>query len=431
MDTNENNEMKDMMFGSLNNSNNERAKMERNYREKQFNNINNFNQNNDIKNEFKRRNDFGRRNKKNKKIDFKKIGLLIVILLIIICTIMYINFNNNLKPVNSNDPKEKRFTISKSQNGNTFIEYLQKEGLIKNVNAFKIKYKLSGSPKFQEGRYKISTAKSVEEIINILKNGEVDKNEVTIRLIEGKTFTDLAEIISKNTKNTKEDVINVGKDKEYIKSLKKDFWFINDEMLNRNIYYPLEGYLFPDTYYVDKESDVKSIFKTMLKQTESKLKLYKKEIEAKSNSRLTVHQMLTLASVIELEAPKGSDREKVATIFMNRLYKKMSLGSDVTTYYAFQVKMADRDLRIKEINTENPYNTRGPNMQGKLPIGPICMPSEDSIKSATDVAFNYKATDDIFFVSDKNGKIYATKSNEEHDKIIKELKSKGLWFVYK
>ena len=143
MDTNENNEMKDMMFGSFNNSNNERVKMERNYRENQFNNINNLNQNNDIKNEFKRRNDFGRRNKKNKKIDFKKIGLLIVILLIIICTIMYINFNNNLKPVNSNDPKEKRFTISKSQNGNTVIENLKKQLLIKNVNSFKIKYKLS------------------------------------------------------------------------------------------------------------------------------------------------------------------------------------------------------------------------------------------------------------------------------------------------
>ena len=110
----------------------------------------------------------------------------------------------------------------------------------------------------------------------------------------------------------------------------------------------------------------------------------------------------------------------------NRINDKMSLGSDVTTYYAFKVDMGDRDLTAKELNTENPYNTRGPNMAGKIPVGPICNPS----KSAIEATLNYKETDAYYFVADKNGKVYFTKTNEEHNQIIKQLKDEGLWYVY-
>ena len=92
--------------------------------------------------------------------------------------------------------------------------------------------------------------------------------------------------------------------------------------------------------------------------------------------------------------------------------------------------MSERDLRQKEIQTYNPYNTRGPNMNGKLPVGPICMPSKTSIVAVIDLLKNYTPSDELFFVSDKNGKLYTTKTNAEHNALIKELKAKGLWFVY-
>ena len=104
----------------------------------------------------------------------------------------------------------------------------------------------------------------------------------------------------------------------------------------------------------------------------------------------------------------------------------MSLGSDVTTYYAFKVDMGDRDLTAKELNTENPYNTRGPNMIGKLPVGPIDNPSKEAIEAT----LFYTETDALYFVADKNGKVYFTKSNDEHNAKIKELKKEGLWFTY-
>ena len=92
--------------------------------------------------------------------------------------------------------------------------------------------------------------------------------------------------------------------------------------------------------------------------------------------------------------------------------------------------MSERDLRQKELQTYNPYNTRGPNMNGKLPVGPICMPSKTSIAAVIDLIKNYTPSDELFFVSDKNGKVYYANTNQEHEQIIKNLKSQGLWYTY-
>lgn len=133
-----------------------------------------------------------------------------------------------------------------------------------------------------------------------------------------------------------------------------------------------------------------------------------------------------MASIAELEGKNTEDRAEIIGVFSNRLSSKMSLGSDVTTYYAAKVDMGERDLFKEELTKENPYNTRGPNMGGKIPIGPICNPSVSAITAT----LNYKETDALYFVADKNGKIYFTKTNDEHNDMIRKLKDDGLWFTY-
>ena len=86
----------------------------------------------------------------------------------------------------------------------------------------------------------------------------------------------------------------------------------------------------------------------------------------------------------EMEGKSTEDRSEIIGVFLNRIDKGMSLGSDVTTYYAFGVDMAKNDLTVKQLNTYNPYNTRGPNMEGKIPIGPICNPSRSAIEPLCD-----------------------------------------------
>ena len=265
---------------------------------------------------------------------------------------------------------------------------------------------------------------SVEEIVKKFQAGDVVIKEINVTFQEGKNMRDIAKIISENTNNSYEDVMKVFEDKEYAKGLIEEYWFLTDEILDNNIYYPLEGYLYPDTYTFESvDVSIDDIIKIMLDQTDKVLSEYQIEINSKG---YTVHQFLSLASVVENEGISTEDRKGIAKVFLNRIERGMALQSDVTTYYAFKVNMGDRDLTQSELNTANPYNTRGPNMEGKIPVGPISNVSE----SAIEATLNPSDTDAIFFVADKNGKIYFSNTNEEHEQIINELKSQGLWYTY-
>ena len=116
----------------------------------------------------------------------------------------------------------------------------------------------------------------------------------------------------------------------------------------------------------------------------------------------------------------------VAQVFINRLNSNMTLGSDVTTYYASKVDMSERDLYLYEINDNNYYNTRSSFLAGKLPVGPICNPSIDSIKAVL-----YPTNNNYYyFVADKNGKTYFTNTYSEHIAKRDELIEAGLWYTY-
>lgn len=130
--------------------------------------------------------------------------------------------------------------------------------------------------------------------------------------------------------------------------------------------------------------------------------------------------------MVESEGVTLEDRKNIAGVFINRLNKGMSLGSDVTTYYAAKVDMGERDLYMSEINSDNKYNTRSSKNAGKLPVGPICNPSKEAIEAS----LNYTQNDYLYFVADKNMKVYFTKTDSEHNKKIQELKNSGLWYEY-
>ena len=303
-------------------------------------------------------------------------------------------------------------------------ELLENSNVIRNANVMKIYTKINNIGTLKAGKYDLNNSENMQNILEHIINGEIVNDEVKITFIEGKNMRWVAKTIAEKTVNSEEDVLKLLKDEDYINSLIEKYWFLTDEIKEEEIYYSLEGYLLPDTYiFENKEVSVETIFNIILNYTEKFLNQYKEEIE---ESDLTVHQILTLASLAELEGKTLEDREEIIGVFYNRIEKGMSLGSDVTAYYAFKIDMGERDLTVKELNTENPYNTRGPKMESKIPIGPIDNPSKISIEAT----LNYKQTDAYYFVADKNGKVYFTKTNDEHLSKVKELKSEGLWYVY-
>jgi len=359
-----------------------------------------------------------------KKKKFLKILLIILLLLALIIGGALFYYSSCLKPV-SNEKNEIIVTIEKGSSVAQIAETLEESGIIKNALVFRIFVKQTGENNIQAGTYKLYTNMSVKEIYNKINEGSSYNPEtINITFLEGKNMRWIAKKISTETNNSYESVFELLEDEEYITSLINKYWFLSNIIKSDSIYYPLEGYLFPNTYnFRDKNVTVETIFETMLDEMDKQLTPYKEDIE---KSDYTVHEILSLASVIELEGPSKSSRANIASVFYNRLDANMSLGSDVTTYYAIKVDMSERDLYRSEINAYNPYNTRGPGMAGKLPVGPIASCSLESIKAA----INPGLTDYLYFVADKNGKIYFTRSSEEHNRKVSELKSSGLWYTY-
>jgi len=357
---------------------------------------------------------------KNKKTIIA-VAIIAILVIIISFTIWYFS---SISRVNKNE-EEIEVTIPLGTGSSTIADILKENKLIKSKTAFKIYVKINKVSDFQAGTYYLKQNMNVKEITEMLKTGIMhDPNQLNITYLEGKNFRWLASKIAEVTNNKEDDVIKLLEDEEYINSLIEKYWFLTEEIKDKNIYYSLEGYLFPDTYAIEnKDAKIEDIFEKMLNRMEDILDEYKEEIE---DSKYSVHEILTIASIIETESMSNEGRKDVSSVIYNRLNNGMPIQSDVTTYYAVKVDMGERDLYQKELDTYNPYNTRGPNMEGKLPIGPISSVSKNSIEAA----LNPSDTDYIFFVADKNGKLYFTKTVSEHNNIVNKLKSQGLWYEY-
>ena len=363
--------------------------------------------------------------KELEKMSKKIIIIITIISVIIVLTIASIlGYNNGLKPVNKDNNKAEIVEIEQGTRTEGIINLLKEKKLIRSSLATKIYIKLNKVKNLQAGKYELNQSMPLSEILKKISSGEIYDESVKITFKEGKNMRWIAKTIAEKTNNTEEDVFNLLKDETYIDSLIQKYWFLSDTIKDQNIYYALEGYLYPDTYKFENANvSVKTIFNIILNNTDKVLSDYKQEIE---NKKISVHNLLTIASIIELEGKDSDSRAGISSVIYNRLKSNMSLGSDVTTYYAMQVDMGERNLYSSELKTSNPYNTRGPNMNGKLPIGPIANPSEESIKAA----LNPSQTNYLYFVADSNGKIYFAKTYQEHQNIIKELQKQGLWYEY-
>ena len=351
-----------------------------------------------------------------KKVKPKPI-LVLFLLFVIICVILGCTWAYLESPVDKNDNKEIEVTIESGTNSTQIANILKNEDLIKSTMLFKIHLKIDNVGSLKASTYKFKKSMSLTEIIKILEQGVIsNEGAIKITFKDGERITDYAEDISKAINVDYDTVIKKFKDKEYTKTLINDYWFLTDKVLQDGIYYPLEGYLAPETYYFDADCDVEDIIKRLLDQREKDLEKYKESIKSDP------HYYITMASIVQLEGTNTENRKMIVGIFKNRLSSGMNMGSDVTTYYALQRSMKE-DLSTDEFATTNPYNTRGGNMIGKMPIGPICNPNMSSIEASINPTDN----DYLFFVADKHGNIFYTKSNKEHDQKVAEIKAKGDW----
>lgn len=321
-------------------------------------------------------------------------------------------------PVDKNNHKDIEVVVPSGTGVSGVAEILKENNLIRSEIVFTIAVKSKGDLYLQASTYLFRQDMSMDEIIEeLMKGSKYNPDAVNITFKEGERITDYVDDIVENTNHSEDEVISIINDRNYLSDLMNKYWFLTDDILQEGIYYPLEGYLAPDTYqFKNRDVSVNEIIEVMLDEMEEELEPYRSQIEGR------VHYYITMASMLELEGTNTENRKMIAGIFENRIKSGMNLGSDVTTYYALQVPMTS-DLTTAQFATINPYNTRASNMGGKMPLGPICNPTLSSLEASiepTDSTY-------LFFVADKNGNIFYTKTLAEHDAKVQEIKDKGDW----
>lgn len=313
--------------------------------------------------------------------------------------------------VDASNKEDISVQIPSGSGASAIVEILDDNGLIKNKTCAKIGARIGGYNSLQANTYIFNKSMSFSEMMNAINTGDfayLSKN--TFEMKEGYRLLQNAALLSKATDYTEEEILNVWGDKNYLKNLISKYWFLTDDILQKDVMFPLEGYIFPDTYILTGEDvTIEEITEMMLDNTDKVLTKRKGEIE---KSGYSVHEFLTMASIVCKEGGSNTDEAAhIAGVFQNRLDKDISLGSDVTVCYIFQ---EDRvDLKQSQLNSDSPYNTR--KFKG-LPPGPICsVPVVDM-----DAVLNYEKTGDLFFYAGPDGTVYYAKTDEEHQKNVKD-----------
>lgn len=346
--------------------------------------------------------------KKEMKVVRKIVAIItsIIILLIAIIGISgYFYIKSALKPVDPDSNEEITVEIPLGSSLDKISSILESEGIVKNAKVFKYYTKFNNKSEFQAGTYKLTKSMTLDEIIESLKTGKVHRKPVfTITVPEGLTLEQIAEIVEKKTSYSSEEFMELVTNKEFVNKMITTYPdILTNEVLEENIRYSLEGYLFPATYdFFEENPTLEEIVIPMIEKTNSVLAEYSEAMEAK---KMTVHQLLTFSSLLEEEATAQADRETIASVFYNRLEKNMPLQTDPTVLYALgshKEKVLLEDLKVK-----SPYNTYE---NTGLPPGPIA----NSGKISIEAALNPNNTEFLYFLADKDGKNYFAKTYEEH-----------------
>nr|WP_283094498.1 endolytic transglycosylase MltG [Paenibacillus sp. ATY16] len=336
------------------------------------------------------------------------VVLSLLALLIIGAGSVFLYVWNGLKPTASGEPV--RIEIAKGASAFAVSDTLEKHGIIKNSFLFKyyLKAKNEGSH-FQAGVYDLSPGMENDEIIAKLNSGDtVAEAMIRFTIPEGFTLLQIADKLSEEKLIDKAKFLALAdsapgwEGAESVKSIPAD-----DKLHHR-----LEGYLFPETYELKKGSTEEDILKRMMAELDTKLNtLPEGWTDVLAERKLTLHQLLTIASLIEREVVVDEERPVVAGVIYNRLAKGMPLQIDATVQYLLD-KPKER-LYEKDLQIDSPYNTY--KIDG-LPPGPIASPSLSSIKAAL-----YPEKNDYFYyVTKKDGSqthLYA-KTYKEHLKNI-------------
>lgn len=307
-------------------------------------------------------------------MSMRKIVLLGLVVLMFV--IAYFWWRNGNAPVNTRDESEKVFVVERGSGVRAIANDLKEQGLIRDPIAFFLLTKKEGSDtKIQAGDYKLSPSMNLSQILDELTHGTID---VWVTIPEGMRAEEVADILESQIPSYDES------------------W--------RQTLITEEGYLFPDTYLIPKETDISTVISIFKNNFDAKVK------EAGISNDPNLKSAVIIASLIEREAITDDEKPMIASVISNRLRQGMALDIDATLQYA-KGKVGEKWWTVPtaaDKNINSPYNTyRNPG----LPPGPIGNPGIEAIKAAVDPA----TSPYFFYIHDSTGKVHFAKTLEEHN----------------
>ncbi|WP_099204263.1 endolytic transglycosylase MltG [Scatolibacter rhodanostii] len=281
---------------------------------------------------------------------------------------------------------------------------LQEKGAIDEEEFFQLYFKITASDDLEyvrAGTHKLKTNMDYQEIIDNLISGE-EAAVATITIVEGSNVTDIANLLEENNVCSAQDFLDEVKLAKYQSDTYPEIRKINN-LADR--YYLLEGYLYPDTYFLYEKSDPSDVVQKLLGNYSEKIKFLNSKIE---ESGYTLDEVMRLASIIQREAANVDDMYKVSAVLHNRLnfgadYDIYTLDCDSTTFYPYHTKADAPEGYTSSYNT---YEVQG------LPAGPICNPGTDAIKAALMPNEEYGSY--LYFCHSAEGEAFYAQTAEEH-----------------
>lgn len=348
------------------------------------------------------------------------VAILFVMLLgfLIFGTAMYFwnTATDVFLPVNTNSQASMSLEIKPGESTADIADELQKKGLLRNVLAFRIWARIKGlDTKLQAGLYKgLSPKMSINDITQQLLNGLPDAIPVTIP--EGYRLEQIADAFDQATPK----LVNFKKSEflDYVKNIndfpdKGNYPVLQDVPPGDS----MEGLLFPSTYEIPVGGTARDIVNELLKQMETIIQQNHLDTLAQQHQYQNVYQLIDLASIVERESGKLANRENIASVYWNRLFKPNGetaglLQADPTVQYARDSQNPPSQYwgplndDPKNIASDSPWNTY---LNKGLPPTPICSPGLTSLMTAA----KPPSTDYLYFFASKDGNTYFAKTQAE------------------
>ncbi|MHC5229757.1 endolytic transglycosylase MltG [Enterococcus sp. LJL99] len=347
-----------------------------------------------------------------------KIVLLVVGVLLIVIAIfgftLYRYVNAGLQPLDKNDEKLVQVYIPEGSSNKKIANILEEDKVIKSAMVFNYYAKFKNLTDFQAGYYQMAPNMTLDEVGATLREGgtaeptQLADGKVTIP--EGYDIEKIGDAIAENTDFKKDQFIELMKNQDFFNSMKEKYPDLLDSAAAaEGVRYRLEGYLFPATYDYHKDQKLEDFVEQMIAKSNTVIEPFVPTIHAKN---MTVHQVLTLASLVEKEGVNDSDRKNIAQVFFNRIAANMPLQSDISILYALG---EHKELvTYEDLEVDSPYNLYKNTGYGP---GPLDSPSEQAITAV----LNPEPNNYLYFVADiTTGKVYFAETYEEHNQLVEK-----------